>query len=102
MLVIQQSGPQPELDIWWRHPNFQHGAQTKGHESGSLFSSLLRQMTFSHSALGAAPLNDEEAHAWGWKKWQPMKFACSLEVKRLKTGVFQLKSLPDKAQNIWR
>ena len=62
MLVIQQSGPQPELDIWWRHPNFQHGVQTKGHESGSLFSSLLRQMTFSHSALGAASLNDEEAH----------------------------------------
>ena len=25
---------------------------------------------------------------------------CSLEVKRLKTGVFQLKELPDKAQNI--
>ena len=58
-----QSGPQPELDIWWRHPNFQHGAQTKGHDLGSLFSSLLRlEMTFSHSTLGAAPLNDEEAH----------------------------------------
>ena len=28
---------------------------------------------------------------WVWKKWQPMRFACSLEVKRLKTGVFQLK-----------
>ena len=28
--VKHQSGPQPELDIWWRHPNFQHGAQTKG------------------------------------------------------------------------
>ena len=33
------------------------------------------------------------------KKWQPVKFACSLEVKRLKTGVFQLKDVPDKAQN---
>ena len=40
--VKHQSGPQPELDIWWRHPNFQHGAQTKGHDPGSLFSSLLR------------------------------------------------------------
>ena len=58
-----QSGPQPELDIWWRHPNFQHGPLTKGHDLGSLFSSLLRlEMTFSHSTLGAAPLNDEEAH----------------------------------------
>ena len=34
------------------------------------------------------------------KKWQPMKFACSLEVKRVKTRVFQLKDVPDKAQNI--
>ena len=58
-------------------------------------------MTFSHSALGASPLNDEEAYECE-KKSQPMKFACSLEVKRLKTGVFQLKDLPDKAQNIWR
>ena len=57
-----QSGPQPELDIWWRHPKFQHGAQTKGHDPGSLFSSLLHlEMTFSHSTLGVAPLNDEEA-----------------------------------------
>ena len=29
-----------------------------------------------------------------------MKSACSLEVKQLKKGVFQLKGLPDKAQNI--
>ena len=44
-------------------PNFQHGARTKGHDPGSLFSSLLRlEMTFSHSTLGAATLNDEEAH----------------------------------------
>ena len=49
---ILQSGPQPEPDIWWRHPNFQHDAQTKGHDPGSLFSSLLRlEMTFSHSEL---------------------------------------------------
>ena len=39
---------------------------------------------------------------WVWKKWHPMKSACSLEVKQLKTAVFQLKDLPHKAQNIWR
>ena len=44
------------------------------------------EMTFSHSTLGAAPLNDEEAHERE-KKWQLMKFACSLEVKRLKGSV---------------
>ena len=42
-------------------------------------------------------------NTWVWKKkWHPMKSACSLEVKQLKTGVFQLKDLPDRAQNIWR
>ena len=77
-----------------------HGAQTKGHDPGSVFSSLLRlEMTFSHSTLGAALLYDEEASEWE-KKWHPMKSACSLEVKQLKKGVFQLKDLPDKAQNI--
>ena len=30
------------------------------------------------------------------KKWHPMRSACSLEVKQLKTGVFQLKDLTDK------
>ena len=51
-------------------------------------------MTFSHSTLGAAALNDDEAHE--------CDETCSLEVKWLKTGVFQLKDLPDKAQNIGR
>jgi len=61
--TCHQSKPQPELDIWWCHPNFQHGAQTKGHDPGSLFSSLLRlEMAFPHSTLGAVPLNDEETH----------------------------------------
>ena len=46
-----------------RHPNFQHGTQTKGGDPGSLFSSLLRlEMTFFHSILRAASLNGEEAH----------------------------------------
>ena len=39
-------------------------------------------------------------HMSGEKKWQPARFACFLGVKRLKTGVPQLKDLPDKAQNI--
>ena len=74
--------------------------KSKGHDPGSLFSSLLRlEMTFSHSTLVAAPLYNEEARECE-KKWHPMKSACSLEVKQLKTGVFQLKDLPDKAQNI--
>ena len=50
-------GPQPELDMWWRHPNFQHGAQTNGHDLGSGFRSLLRlEMPYSYSTLGAVPL----------------------------------------------
>ena len=35
------------------------------------------------------------------KKWQPARFACSLGVERLKTGVLQLKDVSEKAQNIW-
>ena len=31
---LVQSGPQPELDTWWRYLTFQHGAQTKGHYQG--------------------------------------------------------------------
>ena len=71
---LPQSGPQPELDIWWRYSNVQQGFQIKGHDPGSLFSSLLRlEMTFSHSTLGAAPLNYEEARECE-KKWQSMRF----------------------------
>ena len=82
-------------------PKFSTWRQTKGDDPGLLFSSLLRlEMTFSHSTLGAAFLNDEKAHELKKKKWQPARFACSLEVKRLKTGVLQLKDLPEKAQNI--
>ena len=63
LFLCLQSWPQTEQDIWWRHINFQHAAQTKGHDLRSLFNSLLRlQMPFSHSTLGAVPLNDKEAH----------------------------------------
>ena len=83
-----------------KSPKFSTWRQTKGDDPGLLFSSLLRlEMTFSHSTLGAAFLNDEEAHELK-KKWQPARFTCSLEVKRLKAGMLQLKDLPDKAQNI--
>ena len=57
-------------------------------------------MTFLHSTLGATPLNDEEHMSVENKKGNRCSSACFLEVKRLKTGVFQLKDLPDKAQNI--
>ena len=63
-------------------------------------------MPFSHITLGAVPLNDSEAHENEKKKEEKKgirwSFAYSLTVKRLKTGVFQLKDPPDKAQKIWR
>ena len=83
---------QPELAVLWRHPNFQHGAQTQVHDLGSLFNSLLRlEMSFFHSTLGAVPLNDKKAYES--EKTASNKVLRSLEVKRLKTGVFRLKDL---------
>ena len=32
--------PQPELDIWWRHPKFRHGAKPKGPATQGHFSVL--------------------------------------------------------------
>ena len=29
---LNQSGPQPDLDIWWRHPHLQNGAYAEKHE----------------------------------------------------------------------
>ena len=70
---------------------------SKGHNLGSLFSSFLRlEKPFTHSTLETVPLNDV------WKNGIQWSFTCSLEVKLLKTGVFQLKDLPDKAKNILR
>ena len=60
--------------------------QTKGDDPGLLFSSLLRlQMTFSHSTLGAAFLNDEEAH----------------ELKKMATGEVCVFSGGKTAENGW-
>ena len=70
-----QSRPQPGLDIWWRHPNFQHGAQTKGHESGSVSSSLHRlEMTFSRvicfrlfpQYLRSCAMEENTGQEWNW------------------------------------
>ena len=55
---------------------------------------------FIHHNSRRMPLNDEEHMSVENKKGNRCSFACFLEVKRLKTGVFQLKDLPDKAQNI--
>ena len=56
-----QSGPQPELDIWLRHPTFQDGAHTRGHDAGSFLSSFLGlEVPFSHSTLGTLRLNIKE------------------------------------------
>ena len=77
-------------------PKFSTWRPNQGKRSKRSF--LRLEMTFSHSTLGAASLIDEEAHEC--EKMATGEVACSLEVKRLKTGVFQLKDLPDKAQNI--
>ena len=64
---FQETGPwpQPELDFMMTSPKFWHGGQTKGHDPGSLLSSLLRlEVTFSLSTLGASRLSDEEASEW--------------------------------------
>ena len=42
-------------------------------------------MNFSHSTLGAAPLNDEETHECK-KKWQPMKFCVFSRGKTTENG----------------
>ena len=34
--------PQPDLDIWWRHPHLQNGVHAEKHEGRSLPGSLLR------------------------------------------------------------
>ena len=81
-------------------PKFSTWRPNQGHDLGSLFSSLLRlAMTFFHSTLGAASLNDEEAYKCK-KNGNRRGLRVLLEVKRLKTGVLQLKDPPDKAQNI--
>ena len=73
--------------------------KSKGHDPGSLFSSLLRlEMTFSHSSLGAVSLNDEDAHECGKKATDEV--CVFSRGKTAENGSVQLKDLPDKAQII--
>ena len=55
---MQQSGPQPDLDIWWRHPHLQNGAHAEKHEGRSVPGSLLRlEASFPHTTLRAVTLD---------------------------------------------
>ena len=59
---LNQSGPQPDLDIWWRHPHLQNGAHAKKHEARSLPGSLLRlEVSFPHTTLRAVTLDNEKS-----------------------------------------
>ena len=95
-----QSRPQPDLDIWWRHPHLQNGAHAEKHEGRSLPGSLLRlEVSFPHTTLRAVTLDNEKSGVWR-KNAVRWTFVRSWEVKRPNTRVFQLKEMPDKAQNI--
>ena len=96
----RQSGPQPDLDIWWRHPHLQNGAHAEKHEGRSLPGSLLRlEVSFPHTTLRAVTLDNEKSGVWR-KNAVRWTFVRSWEVKRPNTRVFQLKEMPDKEQNI--
>ena len=98
--VFLQSGPKPDLDIWWRHPHLQNGAHAEKHEGRSLPGSLLRlEVSFPHTTLRAVTLDNEKSGVWR-KNAVRWTFVRSWEVKRPNTRVFQLKEMPDKEQNI--
>ena len=95
--IVQQSGQQPDLDIWWRHPHLQNGAYAEKHEGRSLPGSLLRlEVSFLHTTLRAVTLDNEKSGVWRKNavRWT------FLGGKRPNTRVFQLKEMPDKEQNI--
>ena len=59
---IEQSGPQPDLDIWWRLPHLQNGAHAEKHEGRSLPGSLLRlEVSFPQTTLRAVTLDNEKS-----------------------------------------
>ena len=63
--VYYQSGPQPDLDIWWRQPHLQNGAHSEKHEGRSLPGSLLRlEVSFPHTTLRAVTLDNEKSGVW--------------------------------------
>ena len=89
--VRWQSGPQPDLDIWWRHPNLQNDAHAEKHEERSLPGSLLRlEMSFPHATLRAVTLDNEKSGVWR-KNAVRWTFVRSWEAKRPKTRVFSSK-----------
>ena len=82
--------------------NFTNGAHTQGRDTQTYLSSFLGlEALFSHSTLGALPLNNKENTEWG-KNGVCEGFHAVLYVKPLKQGAFQGKNLPDKAPNIQR
>ena len=96
----EQSGPQPDLDIWWRHPHLQNGAHAEKHEGRSVPGSLLcLEVSFPHTTLRAVTLDNEKSGVWR-KNAVRWTFVRSWEVKRPNTRVFQLKEMSDKEQNI--
>ena len=96
--VCKQSGPQPDLDIWWRHPHLQNGAHAEKHEGRSLPGSLLRlEVSFPHTTLRAVTLDNEKSGVWRKNAFR-WTFVRSWEAKRPKTWVFQLKEMPENAQ----
>ena len=99
-VLRKQSGPQPDLDIWWSHLHLQNGAHAEKHEGRSLLGSLLRlEVSFPHTTLRAVTLDNEKSGVWR-KNAVRWTFVRSWEVKRPNTRVFQLKEMPDKEQNI--
>ena len=95
-----QSGPQPDLDIWWRHPHLQNGVHAEKHEGRSVPGSLLcLEVSFPHTTLRAVTLDNEKSGVWR-KNAVRWTFVRSWEVKRPNTRVFQLKEMSDKEQNI--
>ena len=60
-----QSGPEPDLDIWWRHPHLQNGAHAEKHEGRSVPGSLLcLEVSFPHTTLRAVTLDNEKSGVW--------------------------------------
>ena len=94
--LLLQSGPQPDLDIWCRHPHLQNGAHAEKHEGRSLPGPLLRlEVSFPYTTLRAVTLDNEKSRVWR-KNAVRWTFVRSWEVKRPNTRVFQLKEMLDK------
>ena len=94
--------PQPELDFMMTSPKFSTWRSNQGARS---------RVTFQLFATPRSDLFPQYFRSFAFEWWGSKRvgkngnwwsFECSLKVKLLKTGVFQLKDLPDEAQNIWR